>query len=213
MSTEISKVNDVSTCTKTLITYLTNSNEFITELVHGKIMEKIGIHISDGRFKLAPEECTYMVALRQAFCYEDCNPIEAFEEGKEPMSMMKLYTMLTENYISLLRFSIFSSLTTAGYTVKPSKYSNIPGSSTDEEIIKHDYDVWHFTIPWSRGDIPPPPTYRLIVADFRYQNQLPPRYQLSKLSLNGEGAVVIATGAVGTFSFFSIHGMPINLLL
>uniref|UniRef100_A0AC34F1V3 Uncharacterized protein n=1 Tax=Panagrolaimus sp. ES5 TaxID=591445 RepID=A0AC34F1V3_9BILA len=208
------KVKDISTCTRTLISYSTISNEFITELVHGKIMEKIGIHISDGRFKLSPEECTYLTALRQAFCYENCNSLEAYEEGKEPMSMMKLYAMLTENSISLLRFSIFSSLTTAGYTVKPSKpSSSIPGSSNDEEIIQHDYDVWHFSIPWSRSDIPPSPTYRLIVADFRYKNQLPPRHQLSKLSLNGEGAVVIATGAVGTFSFFSIQGMPINLEL
>uniref|UniRef100_A0A914Q0T4 Uncharacterized protein n=1 Tax=Panagrolaimus davidi TaxID=227884 RepID=A0A914Q0T4_9BILA len=213
MSEQPKKSKPISTCPKVLISYTSKSNEFITDTIQGKIMQRFGVHISGGRFKLLPEECTYMVAIRKALCYADCNPIEAYESGMEPVSLVKLYTMLTENSISLLRFSIFSSLLTAGYTVKPAKDSEIPSSSSDVQTIKHDYDVWHSSIPWSRNDLSyPPPTYRLIVADFRYQNQIPPRQQLSKLSLCGEGTVVIACGAVGTYSFFSVHGIPVDLV-
>uniref|UniRef100_A0AC35EZI8 Uncharacterized protein n=1 Tax=Panagrolaimus sp. PS1159 TaxID=55785 RepID=A0AC35EZI8_9BILA len=198
MSEQPKKAKPVAKCPTVLISYTSKSNEFIAELIQGKIMQKLGVHISRGRFKLLPEECTYMVALRKALCYADCNPIEAYENGTEPISLLKLYTILL----------------TAGYTVKPAKDSEIPpSSSSDVQDIKHDYDVWHFSIPWSRNDLSiPPPTYRLIVADFRYQNQIPPRHQLSKLSLSGDGTVVIACGAVGTYSFFSIHGIPVNFV-
>ena len=211
MTSEVKPCNEIASCSKVLILFSSESGEFITALVRGKYMAKLGTPLPNGKHKLTIEESAYLVSIRQAFCYADCDPVAAYQEGKEPMSMLKMYHMLTQKDISLLRFSMFSAFINAGYVVKPPKPQQ-SGDDDSDERLKHDYDVWHYSVPYFHTNFPLPPKYRLLVVDHRFSNELPPLTKLNALSETGKGEVIMGTGYVGVYTFLSVHGLPMNIL-